>query len=170
MMIDQEIFKREWRVLCERWNRKPSVQLTARYFQAITEHLDTEAFLWACRVLFAKNEFFPTPDQFIQAVRQPADAAALNQWDLCLRVMEGEDVLSRMTPEGQRTVALFGGVKQLRNTPLESVPFVRRDFLAHFREVSEGTARGRLLPGAEITPESRRIVREVMTTNHAGGA
>ena len=164
MMIDQGVFKQEWLVLCERWNKQPSVQLTARYYQTLTDNMDTASFQAACRVVFAENEFFPTPSQFMQATRSSEDVHALDQWELCLRVMEGEpQIMDRMNAEGQRAVALLGGPARLGNTPIDSVPFVRRDFLAFYHDVSEGVVRGQLLPEAEITPESRRIVGELMS-------
>jgi len=161
-MIDQNVFRTEWTILCERWNRTHTREVAARYFQFLNDRMDTAAFRDACAHVFATNEFFPTPEQFVLAVQLPPEADALDQWELCLRVMEGDSVLDRMNPCGRRVVALLGGPNKLRNTMVESVPFVRKDFLAFYRDVNDGVARGHLLPGAEVTPESKRIVDGLM--------
>ena len=165
-MIDQTVFKAEWAILCDRFNREMSVPVTTRYYQALTDRMDTRTFRDACALVFASNEFFPTPEQFIQAV-QP-EVESLNQWELCQRVMEGDSVLDRMDRYGQRVVALLGGPAKLRDTQVENVPHVRRDFLAFYQDVSDGKASADRLP--EVTPESRRIVGEIMNVLPPKGA
>lgn len=159
-MIDQEVFRTEWAILCERFNREPSAVLSARYYQAINERLDTEAFRRVCQLLFIHNKFFPAPSEFWDTGGK--GDSALADWEYCLRVMEGErDVLGRMSAEGQKTVGLMGGVARLGQTPLDSLPFVRREFLGFHAELTAANPH-QTLQGPEVTPESRRIVDEVM--------
>jgi len=161
-MIDQIVFTAEWAILCERWGKTYSGPVTARYYQHLSARMDTASFRDACAHLFAESEFFPKPDDFVSAVQASDEARALDQWDLCYRVMEGEShVWDRMSPAGRRVVALLGGPSRLGDTPIDSVPFVRRDFLAFFREVTDGVEYEQIA-GSEVTPESRRIVGEVM--------
>lgn len=167
-MIDQGVFKNEWAILCERFNRQHSAPIAARYYQHLSERMDTEQFRAASLRVFGFNEFFPTPEDFVTKITGTEDAEALDQWELCLRVMEGErHILDRMSPDGQRIIALLGGVDRLGQTPLDSVPFVRKDFLAMFSDAKAVTDSGQRLIGPEVTPESRRIVKDVMKAAQA---
>lgn len=159
-MIDQGIFRNEWAILEDRFNRKFSRPVQARFFQILNERMNTEAFRFACQVAFAECEFFPTPEQL--AAFSATEELGLDQWELCLRIMEGEpEIFDRMTESGKRTVKALGGYEHLRNTRLESIPFVRKEFLAIYAERLQGQERGNLI-GPEVTPASRQIVSEVM--------
>ena len=129
-MIDQDVFNIEWAVICERHNRDPSQVLAARYYQSLSPRMTTEEFRAAARVVFEEREFFPRPVDFIDAIRPSVEAEALEQWELCERVMAGsKEAFMHMSPAGRRTVDLLGGTDRLHNTRLNDVQFVRRDFM-----------------------------------------
>ena len=160
-MIDPQVFAKAWSLICERWNRETTNELSKLYYDAISERLSTEQFRVAAAHVLANNEFWPRPADFWEAISEDTEALALEQWELCYRVMEGEThVLDRMSPAGQRAVALLGGVGRLRNTPLDSVPFVRKEFLELHETVTDGAAHK--LIGSEVTPESKQIIGKVM--------
>ena len=159
-MIDQDRFKTEWVILGERFRRDHSDPVMARYFQYLNDRLDTEQFCMACRKLFNTKEFFPTPEDFVRCVVGSEESLALEQWDLCQRIMEGErHILDRMSPAGKRAVSLLGGVGRLGQTKISEVQFVRKDFLKFFADTVDSDP-STLLP--EVTDESRRIVGEVV--------
>lgn len=163
-MIDQSTFKAEWAVLCERFGREASAVLAARYYQALNDKLDTEAFLAGCRRVFEQSTFFPSPKDIIDAasVTQDEESLGLRQWDLCQRLMEGEvEILEHMDARGQHAVSLLGGAGVLRMTSLDRVPFVRRDFLAFYRDLSRAADEPVSLGP---TPESRAIVKGLMNS------
>ena len=137
-MIDQDVFNIEWAVICERCNRDPSQVLAARYYQSLSPRMTTEEFRVAARVVFEECEFLPPVAAFIEAVRPSVEAEALEQWELCERVMAGsKKALMRMSPAGRRTAQLLGGMDRLRNTKLAEIQFVRRDFLKLFGDAEE---------------------------------
>jgi len=159
-MIDEGVFKTEWAILSERFGKKFSAPVTARYFQLLSPQLSTERFRSACASIFSSNEFFPTPEEFVLRVGVPGEMEAFDQWELCVRIMEGEHhVLNRMTPAGQKVVSLLGGPERLGQTKVDSVPFVRRDFLQFYTDTTDADPIT-LLP--ELTADSRKIVGEVM--------
>jgi hypothetical protein len=124
--------------------------------------MDTAAFREACVRVF-RGTYFPSPDEFLAGSAPDPQEEALDQWDLCQRIMEGErQVLDRMTERGRRAVALLGGPALLGQTPVDRVGWVRREFLATYRELVGGPPGARCLPGPEVTPESRRIAGIVM--------
>lgn len=137
-MIDQARFKVEWEILCERFAKTPSVVLATRYYQSLSPQMDTETFVAAARRVFDSNTFFPSPDDFLEAVRPRMELAAGEQWLLCERVMEGErGILERMSPAGRVTVRLLGGAHALQQTALKDVQWVRKDFNRLFEEAEE---------------------------------
>ena len=137
-MIDQDVFNIEWAVICERCNRDPSQVLAARYYQSLSPRMTTDEFRVAARVVFEECEFLPPVAAFIEAIRPSVEADAMEQWELCEHVMSGSTTaLERMSPAGRRTVGLLGGMDRLRNTRLNDVQFVRRDFMKLFGDAEE---------------------------------
>jgi len=164
-MIDPTVFSHEWDLLCARFNRKPLKELMARYYDILSPQMSTGEFRAAAVCVLNSAEFFPRPLDFSLAIRPDPAISALDQWELCERVMQGEHgILERMTEEGRRVVALLGGPVRLGMTSLDSVPFVRKEFLARYREVT--SEQFEAISGPEVTPESRRIVGEVMHANN----
>ncbi len=159
-MIDQDVFNIEWAVICERCNRDPSQVLAARYYQSLSPRMTTDEFRVAARVVFEECEFLPPVAAFIAAIRPSVEAEALEQWELCEHVMGGsKQALMRMSPTGRRTAQLLGGTDRLRNTKLDEIQFVRRDFLvakmlAGWPTPAGGTLRGAMPP--EKLEEYRR--------------
>jgi len=161
-MINESVFKTEWAILSERFNKKFSAPVTARYYQFLSPQMDTEQFRAACAAAFVSNEFFPTPDDLVRSVRGSEEGEALGQWDLCQRIMEGErHIIDRMSPAGKRVVGLLGGVGRLGQTEVDKVAFLRRDFLQFYADTLEADPMT-LLP--EVTADSRRIVGKAFET------
>ncbi len=160
-MIDTEVFSHEWDLLCARFNRKPSKELMARYYDILSPQMSTGEFRAAAVAVLNGAEFFPRPLDFMLAIRPDPAVEALDQWELCERAMQGErGITERMTDEGRRVLGLLGGAVQLGMTPLDKVPFVRKEFLAMYRELRASGHEA--IAGPEVTPESRRIVGEAM--------
>lgn len=143
-MIDQGVFKTEWEIMCERWNREPSRAMAARYYQSLSARMDTESFRAVCRHLFDTSEFFPRPDDFVEAAAGNSEERALEEWDNCWKAMCGPDApLQRMSEAGRKTLRLMGGIHQLRNIDLNSLPFVRKEFLRLYSHAHETYERER---------------------------
>lgn len=125
-MIDHKVFKVEWSILAVRFGKEFPDPVIARYYQHLTDRMDTAEFRAACQRIFAGHEFFPTPDDFLE------DKAtdALRQWELAERAIRGLDPdLSRLSDAGQRTVRLLGGLRHLKQMRESDLPFRRKEFL-----------------------------------------
>jgi hypothetical protein len=136
-MIDKHAFWAAWERLCRRFGRELDKDEAEDYHNYLDNQLDTEAFLAAARKLWASREFFPRPDDFVEASAGSTDEQALEQWQLCNRLMRGDDVLDRMTEAGRKTVALMGGPLRLRQTPIDEVHFRRAEFIRLFGSATE---------------------------------
>jgi hypothetical protein len=150
-MIDRHEFWAAWERLCRRFGRDLDKDEARDYHGYLDPQLDTEEFLDAARKLWASREFFPRPDDFLDAATGSSDEQALDQWQLCNRIMRGDDVMDRMTEAGRKTVALMGGPDRLRQTPVDEVHFRRAEFIRLFGDAVEihRRERGELPPWSE---------------------
>jgi hypothetical protein len=156
-VIDKREFWAAWQGLCKRFNRPPDADEASEWHDYLSPQLSTEEFQTAARKLWASREFFPRPDDFLDAARGTTEAEAADQWELCRRVMSGDrSALEAMTPAGQKTVRLLGGIDALRQTPLDEVHFRRAEFLRLYDSAEEIARReqGALPWGPE---DSRRL-------------
>ncbi len=158
-MIDTKEFNRAWKTLCRRFNRDLDGEEAAMYHKWLSERMDTDRFLEAARHLWATCKFFPAPVEFLEAVRPSVEAEALEQWERCEHVMGGsKQALMRMSPTGRRTVQLLGGIDRLRNTKLDELQFVRRDFLKLFGDAEEIHRRENQPTALPVSDEARKIL------------
>lgn len=133
-MIGREVFDDAWALLCERFNREPSRALAVAYYKILSPQMDSEEFRAAANRIFRGHEFFPRPDDFLEA--EDADTRALTAWEQVHRLMQGFATAEQLDPEARRAVRLLGGERKLRNTPLDAVQYVRRDFLKLYGEAA----------------------------------
>ncbi len=141
-MIDKREFWAAWQGLCKRFSRTPDADEAGEWHDYLSPQLTTEEFQAAARKLWASREFFPRPDDFLEAARGSTAEQAAAQWELCHRVMRGErGVLERMTPAGQRTVRLMGGAQALGQTSVDETHFRRAEFLRFYGDAEEITRR-----------------------------
>ena len=160
-MIDEKVFRDSWVLLCERFGRQHSGPLMMAYYGCISPKMTTEQFKAAARKAFEDREYFPRPADFLETVKPDRTADALQQWELVQLLMQGYGTPESLSLEARRVVRLLGGETKLRNTPLDSVQWVRRDFLKLYGdacEVAEREAGHRI----EATPEGNRLTAEIM--------
>lgn len=160
-MIDEKTFRDAWALLCDRFSKQPSTPLMLAYYKTLTERMDTQQFKLAAQRIFEEREFFPRPADFLEGARPDPVASALEQWEQVLDLMRGFGNRERLTAESRRVVALLGGEQKLRNTDLDAIQYVRRDFMELYGDavqVSQREAGGRIEP----TKESLRLTAEIM--------
>lgn len=154
-MIDRDTFGDVWAILEERFGKEHSQPTRAMYYKSLSERLTTEEFRGAARHLFDSAEFFPKPDDFVEAVRGDTETRALKSWETVEQVVRGFSSRDELTSEAERTVKLMGGMRQLRMTRDENWPHRRREFLKLYGDaerIEEQESRDHLEPsdtGAE---------------------
>ena len=169
-MIDTKEFNRAWKTLCRRLNRDLDAEEAADYRAWLSERMDTDQFLEAARHLWATCKFFPEPAAFIEAIRPSVEADAMEQWELCEQVMAGSTkALTRMSPAGRRTAQLLGGMDRLRNTKLDEIQFVRRDFLKLFGDAEEIHRRETEPTALPVSDQAKEILASAVPALLGGG-
>jgi hypothetical protein len=154
-VIDEKVFGAAWTLLCERFNRPSSLPLMTAYYKAISPQLSTAQFEAAVQRIFVDREFFPRPADFLAEVRPDPKADALEQWVQVHELMRGFGDRHALDPAATRAVAMLGGISKLRNTPLDAVQWVRRDFLQLYGDVAHQ-------PLIAPTPEGLRLTARIM--------
>lgn len=160
-MIDQNVFKQAWAVLCERFGREQSDILMKAYYDDLSPDLDTNSFRRAVRYVFRNREFFPRPIDFIDAVRPDVETEALEQWELAPAAVNSADARRRLTKEARRVIDLIGGFDVFRQSPPEQLRHVRREFMQLYGKAAEIARRedgGRIPAG----PEAKRITEAAL--------
>jgi hypothetical protein len=66
--ILEETFGRELRALCKRFNREWDADLLDRYYSYLGARLNDHEFVAASQHLYATAQFFPRPEDFLDAV------------------------------------------------------------------------------------------------------
>jgi hypothetical protein len=159
----EETFATWWPALCERFNREPSTLLAAMYFDSLRERLSDEEFVAAASSIFESHRYWPSPRDFIQEAKGSAQADALEQWSRCQRQMRGASgVAAELDAAGQRAVELLGGMHRLRQTVLEQVQWVRKDFLALYQQVREVEERQGVPALQPATEEEYQLLSSVV--------
>lgn len=147
-----------WGLLNERFGVNKSDELGAFYFAELSAVLSDEELKAGVRKILVASRFFPSPDEIMQAAGLSEEANALAEWETCMAVMEGRrGAYERLSETGKRLVRLMGGQFALTQTPLESVPFVRKEWLKLYADANEVAAHERRML-APMTPEGRKLL------------
>lgn len=158
--IDEKVFKDTWALLCDRFNREPSTPLMLAYYRTLSGRMTTAEFRAAAQAVFEEREFFPRPADFLEAARPDPKAEAMDQWELVQKLMKGDVDTTALSEEGRRVVRMLGGASQLRDTQLDALPFVRRDFMQLYGDAVE-IARREQRPSLAAGPEAKKIAATV---------
>ena len=151
-----------WSLLCERFNTDKSEELCAFYYAALSAHLTPEQIRAGASKVLVSGRFFPSPDEIMAAAGMSSGASALAEWDLCYSAMEGSDkAYDRLSETGKKMVRLLGGLQALRNCNLDSVPFIRKEWLKLYADASEIDAHERQML-APMSAEGRKMIAAAM--------
>lgn len=169
-MISKECFLWAWEKLEARFGKQPP-GMASDYKAHLSELMEEDEFIAATRAVWSTREFFPRPADFL-LVRLGSDWRKLQRVVEMFRRKEDWSVLYRsISNAGRESIELLGGVFAIAERFQASVGYLRKDFGSEYENaVSMMAAESNSLPGApvidalpEVTPESRRIVGEVMT-------
>ena len=168
MTINRTTFATAWRKLEGRFGKQPP-GAAADYLGYLSEILTEQEFQCAWRAVWSSREFFPRPDDFLM-VRQGQDWEKLQRAVVLARRKEDwVPVFDSMTPAGQKGIQALGGIFVVSDQMQKAPAFLRKDFRAEYETAVQTIAIENALPPGdtetalpEVTPESRRIVGEVL--------
>lgn len=190
-MIDAEVFAEEWAVLNDRFPGSRSERVADRYYDYLDARMDTDTFLAASERIFAEEEHFPRPADFVEAVQGGVEERAREMWPEVRKVIaayspypmwrEGEEVyrhremLEELPADVREAVRLLGGVASLAGLDREALWFRRREFIRLLRGVARAEERPTLGPpkgeaGRLVADVTESVIYEGPTLAQSGEA
>ena len=150
-MISRPVFGRAWRKLCRRFNRPLDDGMADDYYEYLSPQLNDDEFTTAMTVVWARNKFFPRPDDFLD-VKQITDyrlawraARAFDPYD----PEKSRAYLNAMSDWGRAALNALGGLAAFKESPPR---FARIEFEEYWaREKAMGEER-QLRSGEEPQP------------------
>lgn len=152
-MIDRETFAREWAIMQNRFDKKFSDLVVARYYEVLSKQLSTEQFQAACLAAFTEDDFFPTPEKLIKRVQPDANQLALTAWESVLKAASNVSQGVALCAAGDRALRSVGGLSAVGYADTYTqIPHIRRNFLEAFKTYHDVVQRESLhnaLPSAQ---------------------
>lgn len=129
---DLSVYNREFVLLAERFNFKPSTAMSARYWAFLCERMTTPQFIKACATLYATARFFPAPLEFVEAVTGKADDNARRCWAAIMTAVKGA---SQPTLDAIGALAFreLGGMGYVNSLDWGGLRWAEKDFVALYR-------------------------------------
>lgn len=133
MTVDRDVFLREFELLEERFNRKHSDPVVARYHAYLDAHLTTEQFEGAAIAVFNEERYFPAPHTFVERALGSLDDAAAREWGALYQAhLRGER--AEVSDAARRAWSDVGGAAALNADGADrALAFLRRDFVVSYR-------------------------------------
>ena len=97
------------------------------------------------------NEFMPTPQQLIEAIKGDSTTQAFEEWELCvLAASRGEySVAENLTPQGKFALRAVGGVSELGRINQDSLRWAKKEFVSAWKGWKPTAAPAALSPAQE---------------------
>lgn len=113
--IDETVFVRWWAIIHQRFGRSMSDPMTQLYRAFLDEHLTTEHFEQAAKLIFEGETWWPSPRRFVEVLQGDLKAYAGAQWREVLRIAtKGNGEGFKELPEHtRRAVFDLGGLRKI---------------------------------------------------------
>lgn len=141
-MIDLKVFEDEIILLMDWFNRDFEAATLKRLHQRLSHHLTTEQFKEAASKVFDTARFFPTVEDFVNAVKGNSEAQSLEEWEKCLKAASRGDtgVADTLTPAGKFALRSIGGISGLGQVDVDQHKWVKKEFVSAWSSWSPAAA------------------------------
>lgn len=139
-MLDDVVFAAEMTLLEDRFGRRAlTTETKVRYYEFLNQNLTTQEFRAAAREIFNRDQFWPSPQRFVEAVRGNAKQLASSEWQLLLAHMRnGQHNPSELSATGRQALRAAGGFKMLLHAENDfALNNVRSAFQDAFQQAAE---------------------------------
>lgn len=142
---DKQRFAVLMRTMCLHYNREPTTELMAHWFNQLTD-LGIEQVELAAQLLMASNrEFMPNPGVLRDAIVGDSKANAQEAWiqivESTKRGYHRRNPPVFDDPKIQRALDVIGGYGVYCDTEYPKQPFLQNQFIAAYQAVSESSKR-----------------------------
>ncbi len=141
-MISPEVFTEHFDILCEMCNRDPKSFSTAtrtKYYERLNLKIASdEEFIAAFDVVFDSLKFFPSPNDFAEALQGSNNVQAAEEWEtVVLMASRGDRDLSKLCSPTQRAIQLIGGMRRIEMATEDHLPWLKKEFVQHWKDTEK---------------------------------
>ncbi len=135
MSIDKQVFIDLVGELETYYKREFTPFVKRVWYKHLSDCLTTVGFLRAVEQVIVTNEFMPTPQQLIEAIKGDSTTQAFEEWELCvLAASRGEyGVADTLTPQGKFALRAVGGVSELGRINQDSLRWAKKEFVSAWK-------------------------------------
>lgn len=139
-MINRTEFTKRFAMLLDRFGRTMSEPGILEYYQILNEELTTEEFTAAAREIHRRDQFWPTPQRFIDAARGGSETElAANAWRR-LTTAANQGQTPKLTPTERAALQAIGGFGELKAATHYQQDQLRRTFEAAHVAIGRGAS------------------------------
>ena len=135
-MIDKHVFFAEIVILMDWFNRSFEEKTIDRLHQRLSQHLTTEQFQEAALIVFDKARFFPTVEEFVEAVKGNPATVAIEEWGKCLKAASSANsaYITDISPAGKFALQKMGDISGLGQLTEDQHSWKQKEFVAFSKE------------------------------------
>jgi len=135
MSIDKQVFVEMVGELETYYKREFTPFVKRVWYKHLSDCLTTVEFQRAVEQVIVANEFMPTPQQLVEAIKGDSGTQALSEWELCvLAASRGEiGVADSLTPQGKFALRAVGGVSELGRIEQDDLRWAKKEFISAWK-------------------------------------
>jgi len=151
MSIDKQVFVELVGELEMYYKREFTPFVKRVWYKHLSDCLTTVEFQRAVEQAIVANEFMPTPQQLVEAIKGNSTTQAFEEWELCvLAASRGEiGIADSLTPQGKFALRAVGGVSELGRINQDSLRWAKKEFVSAWKGWKPAAGSAALSPAQE---------------------
>ncbi len=135
MSIDKQVFVELVGELETYYKREFTPFVKRVWYKHLSDCLTTVEFQSAVEQAIVANEFMPTPQQLVEAIKGDSTTQAFEEWELCVKASaRGEyGVIDSLTPQGKFALRAVGGVSELGRINQDDLRWAKKEFISAWK-------------------------------------
>ncbi len=135
MSIDKQVFVDLVGELETYYKREFTPFVKRVWYKHLSDCLTTVEFQSAVEQAIVANEFMPTPQQLVEAIKGDSTTQAFEEWELCVKASaRGEySVADSLTPQGKFALRAVGGVSELGRINQDDLRWAKKEFISAWK-------------------------------------
>ena len=135
MSIDKQVFIDLIGELETYYKREFTPFVKRVWYKHLSDVLTTVEFQRAVEQVILAQEFMPTPQQLVEAIKGDSTTQAFEEWELCIKAASrGEyGVADALTPQGKFALRAVGGVSELGRINQDDLRWAKKEFISAWK-------------------------------------
>ena len=135
MSIDKQVFIDLIGELETYYKREFTPFVKRVWYKHLSDVLTTVEFQRAVEQVIVSQEFMPTPQQLVEAIKGDSTTQAFEEWELCVfAASRGEyGVAESLTAQGKFALRAVGGVSELGRINQDDLRWAKKEFISAWK-------------------------------------